>query len=85
MSTIKELEKENKRLKKLLKEEKEAHAFTKERLTGSYDRNFSLKTAQDFAILAELPAEVKMRVFKDFIYHDFLYNFRRIFRFKYHN
>jgi len=44
MSTIKELEKENKRLKKLLKEEKEAHAFTKERLTGSYDRNFSLRT-----------------------------------------
>jgi len=44
MSTIKELEKENKRLKKLLKEEREAHAFTKERLTGSYDRNFSLRT-----------------------------------------
>lgn len=44
MSTIKELEKEIKRLKKALKEEKEAHAFTQERLTGSYDRNFSLRT-----------------------------------------
>ena len=44
MSTIKELEKEIKRLKKELKQEKEDHAFTKERLTGSYDRNFSLRT-----------------------------------------
>jgi len=44
MSTIKELEKEIKTLKKELKQEKEDHAFTKERLTGSYDRNFSLRT-----------------------------------------
>ena len=44
MSTIKELEKEIKRLKKELKQEKEDHAFTKERLTGSYDRNFALRT-----------------------------------------
>lgn len=44
MSTIKELEKEIRRLKKELREEREAHAFTKERLTGSYDRNFSLRT-----------------------------------------
>lgn len=49
------------------------------------DRNFSLKTEEDFAILSELPAEVKMRVFKDFIYHDFLYNFRKILRFKFTN
>lgn len=44
MSTIKELEKEIRRLKKELKQEREDHAFTKERLTGSYDRNFALRT-----------------------------------------
>lgn len=44
MSTIKELEKEIRRLKKELKQEKEDHDFTKERLTGSYDRNFALRT-----------------------------------------
>ena len=44
MSTLQEVEKELRRVKKLLKKEKEDHAFTKERLTGSYDRNFSLRT-----------------------------------------
>lgn len=44
MSTIQEVEKELRRVKKLLKKEREDHAFTKERLTGSYDRNFSLRT-----------------------------------------
>jgi len=44
MSTIQELEKELRIVKKLLKQEKEDHAFTQERLTGSYDRNFSLRT-----------------------------------------
>ena len=51
MSTMKELETELRKEKKLrkeaekaLKKEKEDHAFTKERLTGSYDRNFSLRT-----------------------------------------
>lgn len=44
MDNIKLLEKQIKQLTKELKEEKEAHKFTKERLTGSYDRNFSLRT-----------------------------------------
>ena len=44
MSTLQEVEKELKRVKKELKKEREDHAFTKERLTGSYDRNFSLRT-----------------------------------------
>ena len=44
MSTSKELEKEIRRLKKELRQEREAHAFTTERLTGSYDRNFALRT-----------------------------------------
>ena len=44
MSSIKELEKEIQRLKKDLKEERKNHLFTQERLSGSYDRNFSLRT-----------------------------------------
>jgi len=51
MSTTKELETQLRKEKKLRKEaekaleqEREDHAFTKERLTGSYDRNFSLRT-----------------------------------------
>jgi hypothetical protein len=44
MSSIKELEKEIQRLKKDLKQERKNHLFTQERLTGSYDRNFSLRT-----------------------------------------
>ena len=47
------------------------------------DRNFAFKTEADLDILAELPADVKTRVFKDFIYHDFLITFRKVFRFKF--
>jgi hypothetical protein len=46
------------------------------------DRNYSIKTESDNAILDQLPDDVKMRIFRDFLYFDFLQNFRHIFRFK---
>ena len=46
------------------------------------DRNYSIKTESDNAILDQLPDDVKMRIFRDFLYFDFLKNFRYIFRFK---
>ena len=44
MSTIKEVEALLRKAKKRIKELEKELEFTRERLTGSYDRNFSLRT-----------------------------------------
>ena len=33
-------------------------------------------------MLDQLPSDVKVRIFKDFLYHDFLHKFRRFFQFR---
>tara|TARA_R100000234_G_C4996511_1_gene178229 strand:+ start:336 stop:551 length:216 start_codon:yes stop_codon:yes gene_type:complete len=45
MSTIKEVESQLRKAKRRIKELEKELEFTRERLTGSYDRNFSLRTA----------------------------------------
>ena len=47
-----------------------------------WDRNFFIKTEEDLQILEELPEHVKMGLYKDFIYTDFLKKFRKLFQFK---
>ena len=44
MSTVKEVEALLRKAKKRIKELEKELEFTRERLTGSYDRNFSLRT-----------------------------------------
>ena len=40
------------------------------------DRNYVVQTKEDKAILSELPSYVQTNLFKNFIYHDFLMNFK---------
>ena len=49
------------------------------------DRNYSIKSESDIAILDQLPDDVKLRIFRDFLYFDFLKNFKYILRFKKNN
>ena len=39
-------------------------------------------TNEDKSILSELPINVQLRIFHDFLYQDFFRSFNRLFRFK---
>ena len=41
-----------------------------------------LQTKVDLMLLAELPVEVKLRIFHEFLYQDFFHGFQRLFKFE---
>jgi len=46
------------------------------------DVGYCIRTNEDMALLHQLPSETQMRIIKDYLYHDFLRDFSRLFRFK---
>ena len=46
----------------------------------NYDKNNFLLTNEDKNLLAQLPDTVVTNIYTDFLYKDFLFKFRRLFR-----
>jgi potassium voltage-gated channel Eag-related subfamily H protein 8 len=45
----------------------------------SKDLNFAMKSEQDKRFLSELPKEIRVAIYKDFLFHNFLYKFKFFF------
>ena len=46
------------------------------------DCNYSVKTKEDLDLLDQLPIDVRLRIFHDFLYRDFFNDYSSFFRFK---